>query len=107
LLGSLPLTKQNNYFVLVLNFLKEFGSEVLQQPQGLTVNSAGEILVADAKKNQILIFNSEGDLVFEFGREGKGLGQLSKPVDIKVFQDRQVLVLEQDNNRIQVFQLTR
>lgn len=89
------------------NFLKEFGSEVLQQPQGLTVNSAGEILVADAKKNQILIFNSEGNLIFEFGREGKELGQLLKPVDIKVFQDSQVLVLEQDNNRIQVFQLTR
>jgi len=89
------------------NFLKEFGSDVLQQPQGLTVNSAGEILVADSKKNQIFIFNSEGNLILEFGREGKALGQLSKPVDVKIFQDQQVLVLEQDNNRIQVFQLTR
>jgi len=89
------------------NFLKEFGSDVLQQPQSLTINSTGEILVADSKKNQIFIFNSEGNLILEFGREGKELGQLSKPVDIKVFQDQQVLVLEQDNNRIQVFQISR
>lgn len=89
------------------NFLKEFGSEVLQQPQGLAINNAGEILVADSKKNQIFVFNSEGNLILEFGREGKELGQLSKPVDIKIFQDHKILVLEQDNHRIQIFQIAR
>jgi len=89
------------------NFVDEFGYDVLQQPQSLTVNSAGEVFVADAKKNQVLLFDSQGNLMLEFGRAGKELGQLSKPVDIKLFQDRQVLVLEQDNNRVQVFQLSR
>ncbi len=89
------------------NYLKEFGLEILQQPQGLTVASSGEVLVVDSKKNQILIFNPAGDLIFEFGKGGKELGQLAKPVDIQIFQDRKVLVLEQENNRVQAFQIAR
>ena len=89
------------------NYLNEFGTEILQQPQGVTVTGAGQILVVDSKKNQIFAFNSEGELILEFGKWGKELGQLAKPVDIQIFQDRKVLVLEQDHNRIQVFQIAR
>lgn len=89
------------------NYLKEFGLEILQQPQGIAVASSGQILVADSKKNQIFTFNSDGQSILEFGKWGKELGQLAKPVDIQIFQDRKVLVLEQENNRIQVFQIAR
>ncbi len=89
------------------NYLKEFGTEVLQHPQGVAISASGQILVADSKENQIVIFGTGGDLIFEFGKWGKELGQLAKPMDIEIFQDRKVLVLEQENNRIQIFQIAR
>jgi len=45
-----------------------YGKGALQSPTGIFVDEEGIMYVADAKKNAILIFDAEGNLLKEFGR---------------------------------------
>ncbi|MCU0484960.1 MAG: hypothetical protein MUC85_02500 [Anaerolineales bacterium] len=45
-----------------------YGEEVLQGPTGLYVDEDGSMFIADAKKGTIVILDSEGNLLKEFGR---------------------------------------
>ena len=80
-------------------------NSTLQKPTGLAVGSKGLIAIADFEKNCIVICDKEGKIVRQLGCKGKNPGQLSGPVDVTFINDDEILVAEQENNRVQQFNL--
>ncbi len=71
------------------------------RPEGITVDDAGNIYVADAGKDSLLKFNSFGDELQSFG----GPEVFNQPYAAAVF-DRTLYVLDTGNNRILRFILS-
>ena len=71
------------------------------RPEGITVDQAGNIYVADADKDSLLKFNSFGDELQSFG----GPEIFNQPYAAAVF-DRTLYVLDSGNNRILRFILS-
>lgn len=78
-------------------------NETINRPTGIAVNSEGLIAVADCENNCIKIFDKEGKYVRQLGCKGKNLGELGGPRDVTFVSDDEVLVADEDNNRIQQF----
>jgi len=83
--------------------LMTFGEGVLNEPIGIAL-AGGEILVSDAGRNQILVFDPEGNIVRSFGQEGRGPGELSRPMLMDIAGGK-LYVAEYVNDRVQVFSL--
>ncbi len=62
------------------------------------------LFVADSKQNQIKVFDlEEGRLVSSFGSIGKGPGEFNYPTSLAFDEEGNVLVVDQMNARVQVF----
>lgn len=93
-------------------FIKMWGSfgqsdtsnpNALYGPRGISVDSKGQVYVADTGNKRILIFDSEGNLLSQFGSEGFDVGQFSEPVDVNLDAQGNVYVTDTWNQRVQVF----
>lgn len=74
------------------------------RPTGLTVDRRGNVWVADTHYHRVLQYSSEGELLLQFGREGRGLGEFIYVGGILVDEDGTIYVSEfGGNDRIQVF----
>jgi DNA-binding beta-propeller fold protein YncE len=97
------------------SFLKSLGETTLRKPSGVTVGEDGLIYVANTEKNNVAIFDPEGNLVLEYGTWGSGMGNFSKPTDLKLERDNKLVVsganllfvVDSGNNRICVFEILR
>ena len=81
----------------------DLSGETLQNPNGIAVNSKGLIAVADYIGDCILLFDKEGKYLRKFGCKGSNVGQLNTPADIMFVSDDEILVVDELNNRIQLF----
>jgi DNA-binding beta-propeller fold protein YncE len=79
------------------------GPGEFNRPEGICVDSADRIYVADSCNHRIQVFDSEGKFLRSYGKPGKGLGELSYPYDICVDKTGRQYVCEFGNSRIQVF----
>ena len=77
--------------------------EIPQKPRGIAVNSKGLIAVSDRERHVILIFDKEGKFVRKLGCHGENPGQLNSPAGITFMNDDEILVADDDNHRIQQF----
>jgi DNA-binding beta-propeller fold protein YncE len=75
-------------------------------PYGDTVNSSGNVYVADANNNRIQKFSSTGTFIRKWGSLGTGNGQFNSPIGIAVDSSGYVYVDDTSNNRIQKFSNT-
>ena len=74
------------------------------KPVGLSIGSEGNVWVADTHYQRVMIFSPDGKRLWEFGKEGKGVGQFIFPTDIAFDAQANVYVSEYGgNDRIQVF----
>ena len=71
--------------------------------KGIAVNSKGTIAVSDDEKHCILMFDKDGNFVRKFGCYGEGPGQLDNPAGMTLLNDDELLVVDDDNGRIQQF----
>ena len=62
-------------------------------------------LVSDLSEHCIKVFNREGHFQYKFGKQGKGGGEFQYPRFLSVTQSKHLLVCDDDNHRIQVFEL--
>jgi alpha-tubulin suppressor-like RCC1 family protein len=75
----------------------------------IAINSNGEIYVYDdmwsqnQNANRILVFNSDGQYLRQFGSVGNGQNQFSFVEDMTIDSYGNILVLDSDNNRLQVY----
>ena len=72
-------------------------------PNGISVDSAGNVYVADFYNNRIQKFTSDGKFITKWGSEGSGKGQFNGPTGVDVDSAGNVYVADWDNNRIQEF----
>jgi hypothetical protein len=72
-------------------------------PEGLDVDAAGNVYVADRDNHRIQKFNSQGSFLLAWGSSGTGNGQFNHPLAVRVSADGTVLVGDGDNERMQAF----
>jgi len=72
-------------------------------PRGIAVDSLGHVLVADTGNKRIVIFDSNGNYISEFGTGGFDPGQFDEPVGIAIGPDGTVYVTDTWNQRVQSF----
>ncbi len=72
----------------------------LQRPRGLTIDSTGNILVADTKNARIQKFDATGKFVSFFGERGSSAGQMQEPNGIAVDAAGDIYVTDAMNHRL-------
>ena len=75
----------------------------LYGPRGISVDANGHVYVADTGNKRIVVFDSDGKLLAQFGSEGYDVGKFSEPVDVKLDGQGNVYVTDTWNQRVQVF----
>jgi DNA-binding beta-propeller fold protein YncE len=78
-------------------------SSSLWGPRGIVVDAMGHVLVADTGNKRIVIFDSNGTYLSEFGSGGFDPGQFDEPVGVAVAPDGTVYVTDTWNQRVQSF----
>ena len=91
-----------------IQFLNSFGKAgtgpgEFNRPEGLCVDGADRVYVADSCNHRIEVFTSDGKFIRAYGKPGTGRGELSYPYDICVDRAGHQFVCEFGNSRIQVF----
>jgi tripartite motif-containing protein 71 len=74
-----------------------------KEPRGITLDSDGNIYVADFRNYRVQEFDPEGAFVATWGTKGSEPGQFNDPCDVAVDSEGRVYVADTFNNRIQVF----
>ncbi|XP_071955944.1 uncharacterized protein [Antedon mediterranea] len=85
--------------------IRTFGRDKIKHPGGLTVNKETKTMyVADRESHCVLKFNVDnGDFLGEIGEEGSEEGQMRLPSDVALTKERNLIVVDHLNNRIQLF----
>ena len=73
------------------------------RPEGVGVDAADRIYVADSCNHRIQVFSPDGKLLRAHGQAGRSPGDLSYPYDICVDASGRQFVCEFGNSRIQIF----
>ena len=79
------------------------GDGLFYSPQGVAVDTSGNVYVTDYLANRIQKFNSAGVYQSQFGTSGSGNGQFHGPKSIAIDSLNNIYVVDRDNNRIQKF----
>jgi DNA-binding beta-propeller fold protein YncE len=79
------------------------GAGEFNRAEGVCVDGADQIYIADSCNHRIQIFSSAGKFLRSHGHAGGSAGELSYPYDIQVDELGRQYVCEFGNSRIQVF----
>ena len=115
--GNAYVMDTNNFRVQKLdskgNFLLMWGSEGSREGQfgdsldahdgHLAVDTQGNVYVIDLKNVRIQKFDSNGNYLTQWGREGLGEGQFTHPFDIAIDQQNNIYMSDVGSNSIQKF----
>ena len=108
----LIVSDRGDHCVKVFNregkFLYKFGEKgdgdgEFNDPSGLSVNKAGNLMVCDTSNHRIQVFELNGKLVTKFGTKGSKMGEFNRPLSVAVMNDGRIVVSDNLNHRIQVF----
>ncbi len=73
------------------------------RPEGVGVDAADRLYVADSCNHRIQVFSPDGKWLRSFGKAGDGVGEMSYPYDVRVDKAGLEFVCEFENSRIQIF----
>lgn len=99
---GIDVLRREGYFPPRGDLFSEQGSLLTD----ITVREHGVYSVLDAKRGRIFTYNEDGVLMYIFGQIGQQVGTFANPVAIESIGD-EILVLDQNMNRITRFQPTR
>ncbi len=112
--GRVYVTDTMNYRVQVfdadLKFIKQFGSlgvrpGQFRRPKGIAVDAENVVYVTDSDFNNFQMFTSDGQPLMWVGQMGERPGEMLLPAGIAVDRPhRRIVVCEQFNKRVQVFE---
>lgn len=80
-----------------------FSFPSLEFPSDIAIDSKNDIYIVDSHNHRILKFNSNGNFILSFGRQGKGHGEFLYPQSMAIDQFDNIFVSDLNNNRIQFF----
>ncbi len=72
-------------------------------PQGVALDSDGNVYVTDTLNNRVEIFDADGNFISLFGKNGDGPGTFARPKGIAVDADGHIWVADEMQDRLQVF----
>jgi DNA-binding beta-propeller fold protein YncE len=75
-------------------------------PSGLTVDSSGNVYVADSGNDRIQKFDTSGTFLTKWGASGSANSEFNTPTDVATDSLGEVYVTDRDNNRVQRFSST-
>ena len=78
----------------------------LNRPSSVTINSKGEIIVADAFNARIQIFDGDGKFLRKFGVRGDNPGEFQQIKSVAVDSEDHVYVTDGKGNKLEVFSTT-
>jgi DNA-binding beta-propeller fold protein YncE len=76
---------------------------VFSKPTNVTVNSEGNVYVADTINNRIQIFDADGEFISMFGKAGDGPGYFERPKGIAIDSDGHIWVADAAQGQVQIF----
>lgn len=76
-------------------------AQAFHEPKDIEVGKDGLIYILDAGNNRIQIFNDAAKFVRTIGREGKGPGEFTYPVDVAI-DSQNNLVISESMGRVQI-----
>lgn len=79
------------------------GPNELYGPRGMTIDSDGNLRVADTGDARIMTYRTDGTLLGSTGTRGSAPGQFQEPTDIVALSDGGFAVADTWNNRVQLF----
>jgi uncharacterized protein (TIGR03663 family) len=71
-------------------------------PRGIALDADGRVYIADTGNKRIVVTDSEGNFLFQFGEFGAAPGQFSEPTSVAV-DGNTIYVADTWNGRVQVF----
>jgi type II secretory pathway pseudopilin PulG len=91
-----------------IGYLSQFGSSgpgngQFSFPEGIAVDSSGNVWVSDFDNNRVEEFNASGTYLSQFGSLGSGNGQLNSPQGVAVDSSGNVWVADTSNHRVEEF----
>jgi DNA-binding beta-propeller fold protein YncE len=72
-------------------------------PQGVAVDTSGNVYVTDEYNDRIQKFSSDGTFITKWGSDGSANGQFEAPHGVAVDSSGNVYVADVGNSRVQVF----
>lgn len=79
------------------------GNPVFRTPNGIAVDSAGNIYVIDNNNYTVWKFSPSGNVITYWGSEGSGKGQFEKLESIAIDDQNFIYITDNMNNRVQKF----
>jgi hypothetical protein len=76
-------------------------NKIFSEPKDVVISDEGDIYVLDA--NRIQAFDKSGNYLRTIGRNGLGPGDLSDPTFFEIDKQKNLIVVEKNNQRIQIF----
>jgi YD repeat-containing protein len=84
-------------------WVRNTSGATLNEPEGVAVDAAGDVLVADEEEGKVLVFSPEGTYIRSIGSFGTAAGQLRWPTGIAIRPSGTILVVDAGNNRVEEF----
>ena len=103
-LPTCPMTAQVKERELVMVDelkLKLFPGDTLKGLYGIAVNTEGQIVVTDNNGHCVYVFDKDGNCLKKIGGRGSSTGQFQFPDGILFLNDNEVLIADNNNDRIQ------
>ncbi len=82
----------------------DLGDEIVGQIADLARDAEGNFYLPDWQQHTVWVTDPQGKMAGRIGQEGSGPGELSRPQNVTVFDDR-IMVLDKENLRIATFNL--
>lgn len=70
-------------------------------PRGLAIDKADRLYVADTGGCRVVLYNTAGELLGQFGWKGKGPGEFLEPTDVALDNRGALYVVDTTNRRVQ------
>jgi DNA-binding beta-propeller fold protein YncE len=72
-------------------------------PRDIIIDSQGHVLVTDTGNKRVLIYDEDGNFIFQLGGEGTSVGQFEEPVGLALDSAGNLFIADTWNQRVQVF----
>ena len=72
-------------------------------PTSAALDLDGNVYLADEWRQQISVFDNDGNYLVKWGRQGSGPGELDRPSGMTFGPDERLYIVDSANNRVQLF----
>jgi DNA-binding beta-propeller fold protein YncE len=89
--------------VNIFTFDEAYAAPQFDGPDGVAIDSSGNVFVADTSNHRIQKFTNTGKFIRKWGSLGSGNGQFNFPAGVAIDSSGNVFVADLGNDRIQKF----